>query len=129
VESAKINVTGAIRPNNVLHGKGATFNIAFCAKLFVDAFLKRNSPSIMSLDKTVENVNLMLSSVSSSLNELLIIFRWGTLLFIITFCLMAIALTVLCCYVKCYEIKNANELRKIDETNRNDEDEKIYLAV
>ncbi|EFO15544.1 hypothetical protein LOAG_12965, partial [Loa loa] len=52
---------------------------------------------------TVENVNLMLSSVSNSVNELLTIFRWAILLFIVTFCLMAIALTTLCCYVKCYE--------------------------
>ncbi|KAL3997312.1 hypothetical protein ACH3XW_10340 [Acanthocheilonema viteae] len=80
----------------------------------------------MSLDKTVENVNLMLSSVSSSLNELLTIFRWGILLFVITFCLMAIALTILFCYVKCYKIRNINELRKIEESNGNDE--KIYLT-
>ncbi|KAK6105752.1 hypothetical protein QQG55_21505 [Brugia pahangi] len=81
----------------------------------------------MSLDKTVENVNLMLNSVSSNVNELLTLFRWAILLFIITFCLMVIALTILCCYVKCYEIKNVNKLREAEELSRNDE--KIYLAV
>ncbi|VDM14022.1 unnamed protein product [Wuchereria bancrofti] len=76
---------------------------------------------------TVENVNLMLNSVSSNVNELLTLFRWAILLFIVTFCLMAIALTILFCYVKCYEIKNVNKLRETEESSRNDE--KIYLAV
>ncbi|VDN01110.1 unnamed protein product [Thelazia callipaeda] len=55
----------------------------------------------MSLDKTLENVNLTLRDLSSSFNDLITVVRIGTILIVTALCFMIIGLTVLCCYVKC----------------------------
>ncbi|KAM3722053.1 Cytochrome c biogenesis protein CcsB [Dirofilaria immitis] len=81
----------------------------------------------MSLDKTLENVNLSLISLTSGIDDLLAVFRLGAILIVTALCIMIIGLTILCYYVKC------NEIRSIIKTNKTigllDNNDKAHLSV
>ncbi|KAL3997656.1 hypothetical protein ACH3XW_11790 [Acanthocheilonema viteae] len=81
----------------------------------------------MSLDKTLENVNLTLISLTTGLDNLLAVVRLGALLIVIALCFMIVGLTILCYYVKCNEIRNIIKVRETKGLLENND--KRYLSL